>query len=88
MSNNSHSLAGERKKGKMPHVFVILFFLVLILSALTWIIPPGQFEYEAVDVNGTIRNLVIPGSFHYIDPSRSNKNWHYRIFQFIPQRND
>ena len=73
MSNNSHSLAGERKKGKMPHVFVILFFLVLILSALTWIIPPGQFEYEAVDVNGTIRNLVIPGSFHYIDPSEATR---------------
>lgn len=59
--------AKEKKTaGKVPHTLVILFFLVLIMSLLTWIIPPGQFQYEEVDVNGTMRNLVVPGSFEYI----------------------
>lgn len=56
----------------MPHVFVILFFLVLVASISTWIIPPGQFDYQSVDVNGTMRDLVVPGSFHYIDRSEAS----------------
>lgn len=56
-----------KKKHKLPHVFVILFCLVALASILTWMIPAGEFDYEAVDVNGTVRNLVIPGSFHYVE---------------------
>ena len=53
----------KKKKGlHMPHVFVILFFLVLVASISTWVIPPGQFDYEQVDVGGTMRELVVPGS--------------------------
>lgn len=64
----------EKKKFRlhMPHVFVILFFLVLVASISTWIIPPGQFDYQSVDVNGTMRDLVVPGSFHYIDRSQAS----------------
>ncbi len=73
MSNETKTETAAKKKFKMPHVFVILFFLVLIASICTWIIPPGQFDYEMVDVNGTMRNLVVPGSFHYIDPSEATR---------------
>ena len=64
----------EKKKFRlhMPHVFVILFFLVLVASISTWIIPPGQFDYQSVDVNGTMRDLVVPGSFHFIDRSEAS----------------
>ena len=63
----------KKKKGlHMPHVFVILFFLVLVASISTWVIPPGQFDYEPVDVGGTMRELVVPGSFHYLDPSEAS----------------
>lgn len=54
-------------KMKVPHTYVIIFFIVIIMSVLTWIIPPGSFDYESVDVNGTMRNLVVPGSYHAID---------------------
>ena len=54
----------------MPHVFVILFFLVAAAAVLTWLIPAGEFDYEAVDVNGTVRNLVVPGSFQYVDSGK------------------
>lgn len=54
----------------MPHAFVILFFLVAAAAILTWLIPAGEFDYEAVNVNGTVRNLVVPGSFHYMDSGK------------------
>ena len=72
MSDNMKASADNsattvKKKHKLPHVFVILFCLVAVASILTWIIPAGEFDYEAVDVNGTVRNLVVPGSFHYVE---------------------
>ena len=73
MSNTKEAAVSAqtaKKKLKLPHVFVILFFLVAIASILTWIIPAGQFDYEAVDVNGTVRNLVVPGSFHYVEDAK------------------
>ena len=62
--------AETKKKKQMPHVFVILFFLVAAAAVLTWLIPAGEFDYEAVDVNGTVRNLVVPGSFQYVDSGK------------------
>lgn len=70
MSQTKAADLSAKEKGspaKLPHVFVILFFLVAIASILTWLIPAGEFDYEAVDVNGTVRSLVIPGSFHYVE---------------------
>ena len=38
------------KKRKVPHTFVIVFFIIVIAAVLTWIIPPGK--YVAEQVNG------------------------------------
>ncbi len=36
------------KKRKVPHTFVIVFFIIVIAAALTWIIPPGKYVSEQV----------------------------------------
>jgi len=54
---------------KVPHTYVIIFALVLLMSILTWVIQPGEFQYEEVDVQGTTRKLVVPGSFEYLERS-------------------
>ncbi|MDY2984964.1 MAG: TIGR00366 family protein [Synergistes jonesii] len=51
---------------RMPHTYVLLFFIVAAAALLTWIVPAGEFQYHSVDVNGTTRNLVVPGSFKFI----------------------
>lgn len=52
---------------KIPHTYVIVFTIVVISAVLTWFIPGGSFERQTVTVNGIDRNVVIPGSFHYIE---------------------
>lgn len=42
----------KRFSVKVPHTLIIMFVLTLIMSILTWILPPGQYEYEAVEVEG------------------------------------
>ena len=36
------------KKRKVPHTFVIVFFIIVIAAVLTWIIPPGKYVTEKV----------------------------------------
>ena len=38
------------KKRKVPHTFVIVFFIIVVAAALTWFIRPGK--YVAEQVNG------------------------------------
>ncbi|MDL2297705.1 AbgT family transporter [Synergistaceae bacterium OttesenSCG-928-D05] len=58
---------------KVPHTFVILFLLAFLAAVATWVLPPGQYNYERVEVNGVMRNLVVPGSYHHIEATAANK---------------
>ena len=55
----------EEPKIKGINAFVLMFIIILVMSALTYIIPAGQ--YDRVESNG--RMVVDPESFHYIDSS-------------------
>ncbi len=52
---------------KVPHTYVIIFFLIVICAVLTWIIPGGEFERETLVVNGVERSVIKNGSFHQIE---------------------
>src|SRR3954447_2612666 len=46
-----------RKGFALPSAYTILFLLIVVVAALTWIIPAGKYELNA---DGT----PIPGSYH------------------------
>ncbi|VAW23536.1 Uncharacterized symport/antiport-type transporter [hydrothermal vent metagenome] len=52
---------------KVPHTFVIIFFLIAISAVLTWFIPGGEFERTTVTVNGVEREVIDGQSFHFIE---------------------
>ncbi|MCB9015859.1 MAG: YfcC family protein [Lentimicrobiaceae bacterium] len=52
---------------KFPHTYVIIFYLIVISAALTWIVPGGKFERVMVEVNGTQREVIADNSFRYIE---------------------
>src|SRR6056297_1110681 len=52
---------------KVPHTYVIIFSLIVFCAVLTLFIPGGEFEREHVTVNGVEREVIKPGSFHYIE---------------------
>lgn len=54
----------NRKQFKLPHTYVILFTIILIMAALTYIIPAGVFDKITDPVSG--RSLVDPASFHRV----------------------
>ena len=44
---------------KLPHTFVIIFYLIVIAAILTWIIPGGQYTEQTVEVNGTTQQQMV-----------------------------
>ncbi len=56
----------EKKKFKLPSSFVIIFAIIIIVAALSWVIPGGAYEY--VDPNAS-RLQPIPGTYHQVDPN-------------------
>ena len=66
------------KKIKMPDTFVIIFFVVIFSSLLTYIVPVGKFEMQEVTyVTNTgaekTRNVPVPGSFSYELDDKGNE---------------
>jgi uncharacterized ion transporter superfamily protein YfcC len=53
----------KKKKFKVPNTYLLIFYLLILIAALTWIIPGGK--YQRGIVNG--REVVIPNSFQYVD---------------------
>jgi uncharacterized ion transporter superfamily protein YfcC len=68
-------LKTEKKKFKLkvPNTYLLIFSLLILIAALTWIIPGG--EYEHTTMNG--REVVVQNSFKYVD---SNPQGFFDLF--------
>ncbi|MBN2480621.1 MAG: YfcC family protein [Bacteroidales bacterium] len=58
---------------KIPHTFVMIFYLTVIAAVLTWIIPGGHYTEETVTVNGIAQKQLV---FHYTE---NVKQW-WQVF--------
>lgn len=52
-------------KIKMPHTYVILTIILLVVVALCYLIPAGEYIRELDPVSG--KTVVIPDSFHFTE---------------------
>ena len=52
---------------KIPHTYVIIFFIILISAVATWFVPGGEYERHTKMVSGIERTVIDKDSFHYID---------------------
>jgi len=68
-----------KKRFKVPHTYVILFSVILIMAILTYIIPAGEFD--RVEDPNTGRTVVDPASFHDVE---QNPTKIFSLFQAVP----
>ncbi|MFH2096305.1 MAG: AbgT family transporter [Bacteroidota bacterium] len=55
---------------RIPHTYVIIFFIIIIVAVLTWFIPAGEFERTTkVLGDGSSREIIVEGSYHNVDSS-------------------
>ncbi len=54
----------KKKKSKVPHTYVILFAMIIVVALLTYVIPAGQ--YQKIELE-TGRMVVDPNSYAQVD---------------------
>lgn len=68
------------KNKKIPHTYVIVFYIVVIAAICTWFVPGGEFQREQkLMPDGSSKTVIVPGSFQYID----NQPQTWEIFSSI-----
>lgn len=68
----------NQRKSRIPHTFVTLLAITIVMAILTWILPAGQFE--RMEIAG--RTVVVPGSYEIVD---SNPQGLFDILKSVPQ---
>ncbi|MGV0819137.1 YfcC family protein [Martelella sp. AMO21009] len=52
---------------RFPTAYTILFLLIVLVAALTWIIPAGQYDRVMNEEVG--REIAVAGTYHEVDPN-------------------
>ena len=52
-----------KKAFAVPHTYTIIFALMVLVAALTWVVPSGVFD--TAEVNG--REVTVAGTYHEVD---------------------
>lgn len=52
---------------RFPSAYTVLFLLIALLAALTWIIPAGQYERSMNEEIG--REVAVSGTYQLVDPN-------------------
>lgn len=68
------------KKIKIPHTYALLFFIIILATAMTYIVPAGAFD-RAEDPD-TGRIFVVADSFHEVEKSPVTP---FGLFKAIPK---
>lgn len=61
------------KNIKIPHVFIFLFWIIIICSILSYVIPSGSFERITKDYGVMKQTIVVPNSYKEIPKNYSLK---------------
>ncbi len=56
---------GESHESRFPTAYTILFLLIVLMAALTWIIPAGQYDREMNEAVG--REVAVAGTYKSVD---------------------
>jgi uncharacterized ion transporter superfamily protein YfcC len=52
----------EKKKFEFPSAFTILFILLIVIAAATYLVPAGAYDYDE-------EGAPIPGTYHQVEPN-------------------
>jgi uncharacterized ion transporter superfamily protein YfcC len=68
----------------LPHTYVLLVVLIMLVAALTWILPSGVFERQQLEIaDGFVVSTVIPGTFRPIDKVSDDGDLRQDLFDVL-----
>jgi uncharacterized ion transporter superfamily protein YfcC len=57
---------GALKRLTMPHTLVVVFGLVILVLALSWLVPSGEYQRVQVQTSAGTRSVTVNGTYHQV----------------------
>lgn len=67
MSDTKAKNTNRRFKFKLPHVYTIMFLLIVVFAVLTWIVPSGQYQRKTISTAAGEREVAVAGTYEQVD---------------------
>ena len=62
----NNTLNNKKKKLQLPHIYMLLFCIIVFCTILTWVLPAGEFDRI---VNEAGRTVAVAGTYHTVESS-------------------
>jgi len=72
-----NTLNTKKKKFQLPHIYMLLFCIIVFCTILTWVLPAGEFDRV---VNEAGRTVAVAGTYHTVE---STPVGFFQMFQAI-----
>lgn len=77
-------MSTPRRQWLLPHTYVLLFMLIVIVAALTWVLPSGSFERQAFTTpGGQETTTVVPGTFTPVEKVTAERDLRQGLFDVL-----
>jgi uncharacterized ion transporter superfamily protein YfcC len=74
----------SKRSWSLPHTYVILFIIIMLVTLLTWIVPSGVFERQQLEIaDGYVTSTVVPGTFQPIDKVTNDRDLRQGLFDVL-----
>ena len=67
MSDTKAKKTNRRFKFKLPHVYTIMFLLIVVFAVLTWVVPSGQYQRKTISTAAGEREVAVAGTYEQVD---------------------
>lgn len=58
---------GPRFRVAMPHTLVVVMILVILVLALSWVIPSGEYQRVQLQTSEGVRTVTVAGTYHQVE---------------------
>jgi len=62
----------SRSKFRVPHTLALIFGMILVAQVMTYVLPQGQFEHEAIDDH---KYKIVPGTYETLEEPHNLAPW-------------
>ena len=74
----------EKRRWSLPHTYVLLFVMIMLVALLTWIVPSGVFERQQLEIaDGYVTSTVVPGTFQSIEKVTDERDLRQGFFDAL-----
>ena len=74
----------SKRSWSLPHTYVILFCLIMLVAALTWVVPSGEFARQELEIaDGYTASTVIPGTYRSVDKTSGDEDLRQGLFDVL-----